>query len=302
MPIQLTWKPSTTLAAMHLAYCASHFADSTVFRDPKNQSRVVLLGGAIKELVLPLSRVWGLIFQLSPDSHTLDDLAGRLSLRCLRAEERSEALLSRLRSSLREAELAFASEHPEYVAEMSLRQRPMQEQWEAYGPGLIFEMQRLLGGNILVEQAEICLVPPVSGGFGWAHLHTNRCHFEALLTNADQELTEVLRLAWLVGQLDFDRPQFSDRINAFQLPRVAGMAMLPPTLAAGEHLGLCRLTDQTLQRAIHLWRLEQDADRAGELAELLMVWWETASSSQADWPVALTGLDRMLSSHSSTNT
>jgi len=294
MPIQLAWKPIKKLAAVHLAYCAATHDLLTVFRMPENRSRVVLLGVLVKELVMPEDRVWELIFQLSPDCPGNDDLAQRLCVRCLRSEERSGTIVSRISSSLREAELAFSSEYPDYAHEILLRQRPLQEQWEAFGPGLLHQIGNLLGEGLLVQNADVCLVPPVSGGFGWAHLHTNRCHIEAVLTNPDAELTEVLRLAWLVSQLDFERPQFSDRINAFHLRRVAGLAMLPPVLVAAEHLGLSRLTTETLHRAIELWRLQPAGPKALAMAEVLMVWWETARLSQADWALALTGLDRML--------
>ncbi len=294
MPIQLTWKPQAKLAAMHLAYCASHFEQLTRFRQEENRSKAELLGVTASDLMVPRDRFWELLFQLAPDSSTNDDLAQRLCVRCLRSEERSERVLSTLRSGLREAELAFAAEFPNYAAEIELRQRPIQEQWEAYGPGLLNQVAYLLNEGLLVENAEVCLVPPFSGGMGWAHLHTNRCHLEALLTNADPELTEVLRLAWLVSQLDFERPQFSDRINAFNLRRVAGLAMLPPVLMAAQELGLSSLSSETLHRAIELWRLELPGNKSQALAEVLVVWWETVRSGQTDWPLALTGLDRMI--------
>lgn len=293
MPIQLSWKPNGALAAIHLAYCATHHSSDTIFRNPENRAKTLLLGGALRSLVMPEMRVWELLFQLCPGSSGNDDLAQRLCIRTLRAEDRTEPMISGLRSALREAELAFSSEYPDYSAEIMLRQRPLQEQWEAYGPGLLHSIGNLLGESLIVENAEICLVPPVSGGFGWAHLHTNRCHVEAVLANADSELTEVLRMAWLLGQLDFERPQFSDHINAFRLRRVAGLAMLPPVLAAAEHLGLIKMSVETLHRAIELWRIESPGYKAIALAEVLMIWWETVCTAQTSWAVALTGLDRM---------
>lgn len=295
MAIELAWNLRPRLAALHLAYCATHHGNFTSFHHEDSHKRLSLLGGIGLDLAIPDERFWDLIFQLSPDCSTNDDLGHRLCIRSLRSEERSEAVLSRLRSGLREAELAFASEFPNFASEMELRQRPLQQQWEAYGPGLLYQISQFLEGAALVEKAEVCLVPPVSGGMGWAHLRTNRCHLEALLTNVDPEITEVLRLAWLLSQLDFERPLFSDRINAFHLRRVAGLAMLPATLAAAEQLGLCRFSLETISRAVELWRLEMPGNRGRALAEVLIAWWETVRASQADWPLALTGLDRMIS-------
>lgn len=293
MPIELTWKHNDRLSAIHLAYCSTCFSEKAYFRLPECRIQASLLGGAVKSLVVPASRAWELLFQLGPDSGTNDDLANRLCVRCLRVEERTEPVIGRLRSALREAELAMANEYPDFAEETKLRQRPLQEQWEAFGPGLLHQIGKLMNNSLLVEKAEICLVPPVSGGFGWAHLQTNRCHVEAVLINQDRELAEVIRLAWLLSQLDFERPQFSDKINSFRLRRVAGLAMLPAVLAAAEILGLAVLNTESILRGLVLWRMESPGSKALALAEVLMAWWETVCTAQANWTVALTGLDRL---------
>jgi hypothetical protein len=207
---------------------------------------------------------------------------------------RTDNLRSQLVAGLMDVQRAFSLEAPDYLNEIKLRERPLQEQWEAVGPGLWYQLKQILKADLLVEQARVILVQPVLGGFGRAHLQANCCHIEAVLTNADPILTEVLRLFWLLAQLDFDRPIYSQHINSMRLNEVAGMAMLPPVLQAAQNLGFAQLDDQTILRAMIQWRLQPEGNHARALAEVLMVWWETYQSGDNNWTVALTGLDRML--------
>lgn len=298
MPMEVSWRWDERLAALHYSYCLScNLTDVLLPAKPNStkEDQTHPLAGVERVLLSERDRVWELLFQLSPDCVSNRELAERICVRLLSPEMRSESMTAKLASQIREAEVHFAQAYPRFADEMKLRAGPMQQQWEAYGPGLLKQMDRVLGQSLLVKSAEVYLVPPVSGGMGWAHLHTNRCHIEALLTNVTPELPEVLRLAWLLGQLDFERPEYSDWINAFRLRKVAGLAMLPPTLMAAEQLGISTYDSQMLYRAVELWRLESPGPKAQALAEVLAVWWQTVLSGQTRWSVALTGLDRMIS-------
>jgi hypothetical protein len=294
MPLEIAWKADSRLAALHLAYCrvAKSLIDSREL--PNRLDADPLLEGCERLLLTSQERFWDLLFQLSPDSISCRELAERLCVRCLAPEMRSDRLTADLAGRIREAEVYFGQRYSNFAEEMKLRTRPMQEQWEAYGPGLLNQLNQFLKESLMVDSAEVYLVPPVSGGMGWAHLHTNRCHVEALLTNPDSELPEVMRLAWLLAQLDFERPEYSDWISTFRLRRVAGLATLPPVLLAGEELGLCTTSVPLIHRAIELWRLELPGPKAQALAEVLSVWWQTVCSGQTRWSIALTGLDRMI--------
>jgi len=71
------------------------------------------------------------------------------------------------------------------------------------------------------------------------------------------------------------------------------LAMLPAVLAAAEILGLAVLNTESILRGLVLWRMESPGSKALALAEVLMAWWETVCTAQANWTVALTGLDRL---------
>src|SRR5439155_20152019 len=99
------------------------------------------------------------------------------------------------------------------------------------------------------------LVNPALGGGGEAHLAYNSLRIEAVLANPNAELPEVVRLAWLIAQLQLDLPKYSDTIHADRLPQIARYAMLPPTLLAAEAVELMRFTPELIGQAISVWRL-----------------------------------------------
>jgi hypothetical protein len=256
----------------------------------------------------PRFRFWDLLFQLCIDSNSDHDLAERLCVRGLPAAARTPLFIEDLSGAVSTVVSEFAAEHPNFSADMQLRQGPLHEQWDAYGPGLWHQLKSLLDPAIFVDHAEIYLVSPVLGGMGWAHLLTNRCHLEAVLTNGHPKLSEVMRLAWLLSQLDFDRPMYSDLINLHRLRTVAGMAMLVPLLVAAEELGILQMNSELLAQAIHWWQIipnrvkdpsqQAISNQIHSVAEVLLVWWDTLRSGETQWSLALTGLDRMLSDFS----
>ncbi len=293
--IELNWRANSRLSALHLAYCASCFGSEIRWRASSQPAVFAELGQLSSRLDVPADRFWDLLFQLSLDTCSSRDLAERLAIRCLPPQARSQMFLSDLTASLQSTVSAAEAEQPDFLKEIALREAPLREQWEAYGPGLWNQLSRWIDPSLLVEQAEVFLVSPAIGGFGWPHLQTNRCHIEAVLTNAHPQVTEVMRLCWLLSQLDFERPRYSELINSRRLRKVSGLAMLPPLMNAAEELGLSRFSSESLLTAITVWRIEPNGNRTTALAEVLMVWWETFRSGEIDWSVALTGLDRMLS-------
>ncbi|MBX3423176.1 MAG: hypothetical protein KF752_16585 [Pirellulaceae bacterium] len=277
-----------------MAYCARRLPNDCKILGNDNHQQSLLLGDMARCLAVAEDRYWQWLFQLAPDCSNWHDLSQRLIMRCLSPHERTTGQATRLAACLIGAERAFANEHPDFGTTIKFRVRPLQEQWEAYGPGLLSQIQPVVGPQVLEERAEVLLVQPIVGGYGLAHLNTNRCHIEAVLTNADPQLTETLRLAWLLSQLGLERPPYSDHINAHRLPMIAALSMLPPTLHAAEQLGIGQLSAIWLQRAIAQWKLPTAGISENSLAEVLLVWWETVNDHQTSWCTAMTGLDRMV--------
>lgn len=298
MTIQLTWKTSPRLAAIHLAYCGWKYPQSVLWSDSEQEQLASSLWGECKNLPVDPMRIWDWLFQLTPDAQSSGELVERLCVRCLAHNERTPQLHSRIRAGVLDIERLLGILHPNFEAVMKLRLGPLKEQWEAYGPGLLYQISQVVGAELLVDSAQVYLVTPVMGGLGWSYLNTNRCHIEAVLTNQHPQLSEVMRLAWLLAQLGFERPIYSERIHADRLPEVAGLSMLPATLWAAEQLGFGQLTAGSLREALEFWKINTTARSPVQLealARVLLVWWETFTSGKVDWSVAITGLDRMIS-------
>jgi len=200
--------------------------------------------------------------------------------------------VTRLTGCVADLEAAMLRARPQLVEELAVRGRPLREQWEARGPGLLKAMARLVGDEaFLASAAEIVLVAPLVGGHGQAHLQSNQVTFEAVLANPHAELPEILRLGWLLGQLNFDLPRFSDSIPGSRLEYVASLAALPLVLAAAEEVELVSSASDMLAQTLECWH------QPIETSECLPDWWQTYYEGNVRWTVAIAGLDAMLKTH-----
>lgn len=210
----------------------------------------------------------------------------------------SETLLQRLTGQVRDLEVAYRNYHasrkgPPLVEELDLRSQPLRQQWQAYGPGLLNQIGRLTEPELLAESAEIVLVQPAIGGHGVAHLGNNRLTFEAVLANPVPELPEVVRLAWLLAQLQIDLPRYSDRIARERLDSLATHATLPPTLAAAREVEIVPSGTESALQALNAWHMGAAASRESRAAALAD-WWGAFEENPPAWPVALAALDALL--------
>ncbi len=195
-------------------------------------------------------------------------------------------------SAAAELTAAFVGVKPRAAEELPLRVDPLRSQWEARGPGLLAAMRRLSTADLLVPAAGLVLVHPALGGGGLAHAPYNRVTFEGLLANPVPQLPEVLRLGWLLGQLNFDLAALAEPLGAKRLEAVGPLALIPLVLAAAEDIELARYDQQHLRLALDSWLGSPAA------ADVLSTWWETYQASRPSWPAALSALDAMLDSQS----
>ncbi len=290
--MELQWSSDSHVSVTHVAWCISHFPEQTTHCPEALRNAALELEKLCGVFQSPRSRFWDQIITLSATVKFSGDLAQRVASRLGISSTHQQAQLAAvLNQCRREFENAF----PRFDAEIQLRTGPLRQLWEAQGPGLLRMMGRSTDEQLLVESAQIVPVQPILGGFGYAHLTTNRVHIEAVLTNASPELPETLRLAWLLGQLDLERPVHSENINTNRLRSVAGLAMLPVVLTAGEELDVCHNSLQLMERTIELWRADTLHVQPAQAANIVSTWWETYRAARPEWKVALTGLDKMLS-------
>jgi hypothetical protein len=251
----------------------------------------MLLGREIEAAGLPAPRFWRHLLPMSANIDGKRQAVEAAVTKTIGRGARFESQVAGIAAAVAGIETAGREALPNLDQELELRQRPIREQWEARGPGLLHQLVTLTDERLLPESSTILLVHPALGGDGRAYLPYNQVQFEAVLANPHAGLPEVVRLAWLIAQLQLDLPAFSEQIHADRLPHIARFAMLPPVLAAAEAVELAALTPETLNLALTAWRLTSPPDV--DAARLLTDWWQTCRETQPPWPVALAALDQL---------
>jgi hypothetical protein len=241
---------------------------------------------------LPADRYWQHLIALSATIPNPRQLVQRAIVKSAGNIARMQAAVAIISAAVAGVEAAFRAALPTWDEELALRCRPLMEQWEARGPGMLRQMALTTEEGLIPPRCDVVLVYPVLGGAGEAHLAYNLVRIEAVLANPIAQLPEVVRLAWLIGQLQLDLPVYSEHVHLDRLPQVARLAMLPVTLAAAEYVELAKLSPQTVSRAIDAWRLTTPPGVDGAAAALH--WWQTYLETRPPWPVALAALDQML--------
>lgn len=245
------------------------------------------LGGWLESKGVKPRELLAHLLPLSAEIDANGELA-RVALTKLLGVQGAGRLTQGLSGLLTSLENGFLRVHADALEELDLRSRPLREQWEARGPGLLASLARHTEAQLLPPQADVVLVQPVLGGYGEAWPLYNRVQIEAVLANPHAELPEVVRLGWLLAQLELDRPANSELLGNLDRRRLFGLAMAPPALAAAAEAELTGPLDPLLRHALAAWQLDTSA--AGTLAE----WWGTYLASRPPWPVALKALAAML--------
>lgn len=164
----------------------------------------------------------------------------------------------------------------DFAEHLRLRSGPLREQWDARGPGLLRALGSLTD-PIVGAPATILPVEPVVGGHGIALPDARTVLIEAVLANPLASLPEVLRLGWLVAQLD--------------APRETVPALVPAVLAAAEEVELAQLDEPTLEQAIVAWRVSEEPIST---AATLLAWWHDYRASLTPWPIAVKDITERL--------
>ena len=187
---------------------------------------------------------------------------------------------------------AFAGAIPALAETLAIRLEFLHRGWALHGPGLLTAIVNVTEPGLLVEEATVVLLHCALGGAGSAYLAYNLAAIEAPAEDDASEADELLRLGWLISQLNLDLPRFSENIPPSRLSAAAGLAMVPVVLAAGEACQLAACDEAALARAVPAWLGPAwDGMRwAGPLLE----WWQTYRSMRPRWTTALAAMDRLL--------
>lgn len=291
MATSLQWVASFSASCFHAADAmvrGAKLVDGNLA--PQLSQSALALRETVRGSGLPETRLWRQLLALSHQIENNRELAAT-AIRKTSGGSQHEALAGRLAGRIADLEAAMHRAAPQMMEELAHRGRPIRELWEAYGPGLLRAAARQTDDRLLISGAEVVLVHPVSGGGGTASLSNNSVRFEAVLTNSVPQLPEVLRLTWLLAQLNNDLPVFSEGLDPDRLPLISSLAMLPVALHAGQELELCSADPAILPLALNSWPME--VLPAG-IAETLTIWWQTYQETRPSWGTALQALDQML--------
>jgi hypothetical protein len=311
--MELTWKASESASALYAAKCMS---DGLPVADARlAEAFAPALDFALAEFVAcgaPADRLLPILTALA--ARGADDNRQLVEQAIAKTVGRGmfvPATIGRLATSIGGLKAAFqnayratvAADSPPLVDELTVLGRPLLAQWEAHGPGLLSQIARSTEQNVVAAGAEVVLVYPLVGGNGFAYRALNAVTIEATPTDPCAELPEVVRLAWLLSQLNLDLPAYADRVLPANRDMVGRWATIPPVLAAAEYVGLAPFSLEAIHQALVVWRLVDQhggespiADRAPTLttATTLMAWWTTLQQGQTPWAVALGALEQML--------
>lgn len=293
MPTEIRWLASTSTSSLHAA--------ATILRGQTiADSDLASAISAPSELLAHEIDVTGndrskLLSQLIPLSATIDNnrqLTDTAAKKAYGPNALSDTAIARIAGAISELENSFVHCHPKAMQEIETRGRLLREQWESRGPGMLASISRHTDGSLLVEHADTVLVHPTANGGGVACPPLNTVVIEAVLTNPDAALPEVMRLGWMLSTLNLDLPIYRDVIHADRLPIIGALAMLPPSIQAGQDVEWCGLDDSLVEHAIVRWGI--DVVDPVATSDVLRRWWSTYQSAQPRWSVALAALDQTI--------
>ena len=311
MPIELSWNTAVRATFWHAserALAGAPFVDSKLAAQLR--PHIDQFAAAIRAAGCDPMALFAQLLPRAAGSASTSDLL-RTSLRAVAVLEPAmprqppsgaeappkTVLLQEIEGALAGGEGALSAALPRLEKELSLRAGPIQMQWDARGPGFVRAVERLVGAPAATStetcRINVALVYPVCGGFGASYPAQRVVYWEALLTDVEPRLPELLRLGWLVTQ-QLLAAQLADSGAAVDnnSSRVVSLAAAAVALTAGEYVELARDDRATLELALKTWRPSQAAGPA--TAAIVSDWWSAVREQPELAATALADLARRL--------
>ncbi|NUQ63814.1 MAG: hypothetical protein HUU20_15160 [Pirellulales bacterium] len=293
MPIELSWRVSLSASCLH---AAEAHCRSCPRLDPAIGAAVAepaaRLQREIRAAGLPEKAFWAHLAPLSGEIENNRQLVETAACKTVGPGRCSAGSLSALAGCVADLEAALRRGLPDLLEQVATGSEPLRRQWCSVGENLLFHVAQFTDERLVAPSATVDLVYPAQGGAGAAHLPYNSVRIEAVAHEAAGALPEVLRLAWLLSQLNVDLPLFSEAIHPDRRALVAELAMTPAVLAAAVEAGVECGGPEVLADAVRLWPID-DLDPSVTTATVA-AWWDSCREMRPRWSVALAALDRML--------
>ncbi|MAD79651.1 MAG: hypothetical protein QGG71_11520 [Pirellulaceae bacterium] len=294
--MNLSWRVHETATVLHVA---AAIARDLPLSDPRIahalETLVKALQDEINQIRIPNEDAWNAL--CAHACHLAD--APQLVRAALPITDQSEARRQQERMIQLITKLGEETRRvlPGLGDELRHRSRPLREQWDARGPGLLHSLRSTTDHRLYLAHASVFVVHPILGGNGAVDPVRAALRIEALLTNTVPGLPEVVRLGWLLGQLACHQ-MLNAPIGqpACQRNCAVELAMVPATLAAAETVELAVCNAQTVRQAITAWQhgpSDEDASVADDKAHQLWKWWQSLKAS-TPWDCAVVELSERL--------
>ena len=299
---RIRWEIGDRLSPLHAARC---WASGSLGIDPLLAEKISEpLSQLTKRLAadgLDLASFWSrLVVAAASGAGDADACREALSAAGV-GELAMDATASATSTFLAETRLAYQERFPKSVQQLTLRARPLREQWDAYGAGLLRRIATQTHESFIPKNVVCVLLSPYRGGDGDCDTETSTLWIEAVLTNPVARVPEVLRLAWLVSRIGIGNrvlstPDVGDSAptgDAARSAMVVSLAAVPVVLEAAAFLELgpplSESPDQ-IATAVQAWCGQMGPD----VVETIGRWWSQSEELKPPFPVALKALDRML--------
>ncbi len=293
-PVTVRWIAHTELSAAHAAFVVATGARCTdqkteqLLVDPVTDINNRLLSSSID-----VSSFWQhyLSETMNGADVTRACTVALLASGCseLQIEQTTKAISHRMNS----ARQAFLQRFPKLAEQLELRARPLRDRWDTVGPGLLGEVGRLVWqesppSDWWTQRIDALTVQPVRGGDGGFDAFRSTIWVEAMLTDVDPAVPEVLRVAWLITRMaieSYTRERSADQ----SLSTPWSLVSVPLVLSAARRLDIIGGSELPIHRAMELWQFS-DAATAATLAR----WWDDYLDQPKPLPAALLALEQSL--------
>lgn len=302
---QLRWAPHAWLSAMHAARTVGRSGQCT---DAKTETQLAVPVASLNSRLIAqsvdVSAFWSEVIRLvatskdGPTSKRDEQAICEAALSVAGVSEfQLEQTIPAIADLLRQCRSAFNERFPKLTEQLDLRGKPLKQSWNTYGPGLLKTISEKIWDGEPPDDwwptsCDVRLVQPVSGGMG--DVTGDRLWIEAMLTDADPRVPEVLRIAWLVTRIAIARnirERSGDSMSSLPWTKAATVI----TLESGVDIGLLPAGELPIATACECW---SNGDPA--VASVLKRWWTEYQQTKPAMPVALKALRRMLDSQRET--
>src|SRR3954451_12222993 len=174
MALEVNWRPHPVASGLHAAQAAARnepIVDARLaeaIAAPAQQ-----LAAEVQAANLPAARFWGHLIPLAANIAGRRQLVETAVTKTVGRGPRFEAAVANLDACLAGVDMAVRSALPHLSEELALRERPIREQWEARGEGMLQQIGRLTEPALIVPRCDVLLIHPALGGGGDAHLAYN---------------------------------------------------------------------------------------------------------------------------------